>query len=243
MRNMKSIYLTTELRAEADSYLPSAERILSGHPEQRVRIVLPDAGNGAVGGIWECEVGAYRIQYGANEHELCHILSGEVRLHDDQGQAAQFGPGDVFQIPGGFKGVWETLAPLRKSFLTTTDDTPATSPCGLDDVIRFDQAVRASSRFLSIIADVPHSVAVHSETIALAGRGISFALERPGHYLLGVAQGGTLTMTHGDVHTSVMPGESFFVAAECQVRIKGESDAELSFMTIGEAKFNRGESL
>jgi hypothetical protein len=231
---MKPLHLTTHLRADADFYMPSPERILSGHPRQCVGIVLPDTGNGIVGGIWECEVGAYRINYGANEQEFCHILSGVVRLHDDDGHVAQFSAGDAFVVPGGFKGIWETVTPLRKSFLTTTDDSPSTITRGREDVVRFERPLRVSRRISGAVAGVPDSLIADTGRLYLWDQEVPRPLETSGQCLLGLARNGPLTIIHSGLHTSVPQGESFFIAAGCHVQIFGESNVELCFMSLGD---------
>ena len=43
-------------------------------------------------------------------------LEGEVRLTDESGHTETYVAGDTFVIPKGFKGVWETVKPVRKFF-------------------------------------------------------------------------------------------------------------------------------
>ena len=65
-------------------------------------------------GIWASEVGAMKISY--TEEELCVILEGRVKLTADDGSSIEFGPGSTFVIPAGFKGIWETLEPVKKIY-------------------------------------------------------------------------------------------------------------------------------
>ena len=65
-------------------------------------------------GIWASEVGAMKISY--TEEELCVILEGKVRLTAEDGSSVEFGPGNTFVIPAGFKGIWETLEPVKKIY-------------------------------------------------------------------------------------------------------------------------------
>lgn len=90
------------------------EKLVSGRPMTGVRPATEDAGRGFYTGLWESEPGAWRVDY--TEDELCVIVAGRVRLTEDGGADATFGPGDAFVIPRGFKGVWETIEPARKVY-------------------------------------------------------------------------------------------------------------------------------
>jgi len=91
-----------------------AEKLISGDPATGVRAALEDEANGFYTGVWEAEVGAWRVAY--EENELCVILAGRVRLTEDGGAPRDFGLGDAFVIPKGFKGVWETIEHCRKIY-------------------------------------------------------------------------------------------------------------------------------
>ena len=66
-------------------------------------------------GIWHSSVGAKSVNY--TEEEVCVILEGRVRLTDLDGNAKEFGAGSTFVLPAGFKGTWETLAPVKKIYV------------------------------------------------------------------------------------------------------------------------------
>jgi uncharacterized cupin superfamily protein len=66
-------------------------------------------------GFWSHPGGTLQVTY--TEHEFCQILEGSVRLTDAAGHAETYHAGDSFVIPAGFKGSWETLAPLRKFYV------------------------------------------------------------------------------------------------------------------------------
>ena len=50
------------------------------------------------------------------EYELCHLLTGSVRLTDEAGQSKLYRAGDSFVIPSGFRGTWEVIEPCRKVY-------------------------------------------------------------------------------------------------------------------------------
>ena len=63
-------------------------------------------------GFWAAEPGRAEIHY--TKDELCVLLDGVVRLTDADGHVETYRQGDTFLIPKGFKGVWETVEPVRK---------------------------------------------------------------------------------------------------------------------------------
>lgn len=71
-------------------------------------------GSGAFAGIWEAEEHLERVD--CDYDEICHIISGTVRLTDAQGTARTFGPGETFAVQRGFRGTWENLTKVRKVF-------------------------------------------------------------------------------------------------------------------------------
>lgn len=88
------------------------DRVLAGTPRTTTRNYY-DAG-AFFAGIWESTPGKWAVTY--TEHELVHLLQGRVVLTDRDGRAEQFGPGDMFVIPAGFEGTWETVEPVRKLY-------------------------------------------------------------------------------------------------------------------------------
>lgn len=90
------------------------ERVLAGSPRTRTRNYYADPGAHFYAGIWESTPGKWQVEY--SEHELVHLLEGRVVLTDAQGRAERFGPGDVFVIPAGYRGTWETVERVRKLY-------------------------------------------------------------------------------------------------------------------------------
>lgn len=90
-----------------------AARIIAGTPLAFYRTVFEAAG--AEVGLWECSEGAWRVAYG--EDEICHLLSGRVRVTSDDGATFAFDAGESFVIPRGFHGVWEVFEPVRKLYV------------------------------------------------------------------------------------------------------------------------------
>ncbi|MEY2625109.1 MAG: hypothetical protein RL412_884, partial [Pseudomonadota bacterium] len=71
------------LASEPVEYLPAAEKIVSGHPLQRVWSHYTDASQKFSVGVWECEPGAWRVRY--TEEEYCRIVTGRSLLTSADG--------------------------------------------------------------------------------------------------------------------------------------------------------------
>ncbi|PLS21264.1 cupin domain-containing protein [Neptunicoccus cionae] len=71
-------------------------------------------GKGAISGIWEA--GPHKERCNCDYDEMCHILTGQVRLTDADGNSRTFGAGDSFVVAAGFNGTWENLSDVRKVF-------------------------------------------------------------------------------------------------------------------------------
>lgn len=92
----------------------AAERLVAGHPQQAVGNAYSTQDDRFHCGVWEGDVGAWRVQYA--EHEFCHLLSGRVRLRGDDGSDILLEAGQSFVVPAGFTGVWEVLETARKLY-------------------------------------------------------------------------------------------------------------------------------
>jgi uncharacterized cupin superfamily protein len=114
---MASIVKFDQPSTAPDIDFPRAERREIGAPERRTWVLYESGPAGLVAGIWECEVGRWRIQMDPTEHEYMVVLAGRCRLHDASGTFAEAGPGEALVIPAGFAGSFEVLETLRKHFV------------------------------------------------------------------------------------------------------------------------------
>jgi uncharacterized cupin superfamily protein len=96
---------------------PREERREVGAPERRTWVLYESGPAGLVAGIWECEVGRWRIRMDPTEHEYMVVLAGRCRLHAVDGTFTEAGPGEALVIPAGFAGSFEVLETLRKHFV------------------------------------------------------------------------------------------------------------------------------
>ncbi|MBB5205053.1 hypothetical protein HNQ51_002372 [Inhella inkyongensis] len=94
---------------------PRADRRVQGAPWRKTW-VQHEAGPMSAG-LWECEVGRWRIAFGPTKQEYFHVLQGQVRLHGADGTVQDIGPGQAAVIPPGFEGEFEVREPVRKHFV------------------------------------------------------------------------------------------------------------------------------
>lgn len=121
---MKPAITEFRLRSPAPEYdRPRAERLLAGNP-LRTTWNHYTSGDGAVmAGVWACERGSWRIAFGPHKDEYFCVLEGRCRVIDEDGHAAEAGPGDAMVIPANFKGVFEVVEPVKKHYVIV--DRPA----------------------------------------------------------------------------------------------------------------------
>jgi uncharacterized cupin superfamily protein len=114
---MASIVKFDKPSTPPDIDFPRAERREIGAPERRTWVLYESAAAGLAAGIWECEVGRWRIQMDPTEHEYMVVLAGRCRLHAPDGTFTEAGPGEALVIPAGFAGSFDVLETLRKHFV------------------------------------------------------------------------------------------------------------------------------
>ncbi|MYM24253.1 DUF861 domain-containing protein [Duganella sp. FT135W] len=96
---------------------PREERRLDGNPKRTSWNHFTSASGEVIAGIWACERGSWRIAFGPNLDEYFYVLEGRCRVIDEDGYAAEGGPGDAMVIPAGFKGVFEVVEPIKKHYV------------------------------------------------------------------------------------------------------------------------------
>jgi uncharacterized cupin superfamily protein len=98
----------------AEPSAPAADKVISGHPQQQIWNAFSAPDNRFHVGRWSSSQGTWRVNY--SERELCHLLTGIVRLSDDSGQQWTYKAGDTFMIDKGFTGTWEVIEPCMKIY-------------------------------------------------------------------------------------------------------------------------------
>lgn len=97
---------------------PRAERLLAGNPRRETWNTVDTSVQGARlhCGVWRCEPGHWRIEMAADEHELFTVLAGRCRVHAEDGSFNEAGPGEALVVPGGFRGSFEVIEALTKTY-------------------------------------------------------------------------------------------------------------------------------
>lgn len=113
-------------RGQGDKVVPDVADydagISDGWQEAEHRAAL--IGTESVAGFWEGEPGWVAFESWPY-NEICVILKGRVAIEDDQGERVEFGPGESFMVPVGFKGIWHTLETTEKIFVGVVPDAAA----------------------------------------------------------------------------------------------------------------------
>lgn len=104
---------------EPDIDYPKPERLVRGNPRRATLNLYTDPAGQFSCGVWNCEAGAWNIDFPLGKDEFFHVLEGRIRITGPTGRAEEFGPGDSGVIPAGFKGLFEVLEPVRKHYVVS----------------------------------------------------------------------------------------------------------------------------
>jgi uncharacterized cupin superfamily protein len=98
----------------AENGAPAPEKVVAGNPQQQIWNAFSDPEGRFHTGRWASSKGTWRINY--TERELCHLLTGIVRLTDQTGCQRTYRAGDTFMIDKGFSGTWEVIEACSKIY-------------------------------------------------------------------------------------------------------------------------------
>jgi uncharacterized protein len=115
---MSSIWLAgyglTEGEMSVD--FPRTDRLVRGNPKRLTESLYEHPHMNC--GIWQCEIGAWHIQFANNKQEFFQIIEGVVRLHDQKTQTfIEIKAGEAGIIPPGFAGTFEVVETVKKYFV------------------------------------------------------------------------------------------------------------------------------
>jgi uncharacterized protein len=98
---------------------PKPERLLIGNPKRETSnaIKAETSATTLYSGIWRCEPGKWRIEFGETEHEVFTVLEGRCRVYDDEGNFQEIATGESIHIPPNFTGAFEVLETVTKSYV------------------------------------------------------------------------------------------------------------------------------
>lgn len=114
---MSSIWLAGHglTNSEISEDYPRAGRLVKGNPKRLTQSLYDHPNMNC--GIWQCEVGAWNIQFADNKQEFFQIIEGVVRLHDANGQSLEIKAGEAGIIPPSFIGTFEVIETVKKYFV------------------------------------------------------------------------------------------------------------------------------
>ncbi|MFM0327689.1 cupin domain-containing protein [Caballeronia glebae] len=93
------------------------DTLVKGNPKQKVHSFYAANNANFRAGVWEGEVGAYRLEFPEGKHEFFVLKTGEVKVHSDDGSVVTISEGEACVLPGGFKGVFEITKYAAKHFV------------------------------------------------------------------------------------------------------------------------------
>lgn len=103
---------------------PRPDRLIAGNPRRDTwNSVEADLGGSRLFcGVWRCEPGHWRIEMAPGEQELFTVLAGRCRVHAADGSFQGAGPGEAIFIPAGFRGSFEVLETVTKTYAIVAAD-------------------------------------------------------------------------------------------------------------------------
>ena len=104
---------------------PRPERRVAGDPRRDTweGVFTPLAGAQRLSsGVWRCEPGRWRIAFGPAQQEVFTVLEGLCRVHTEGGDFKEVGPGEALHIPAGFRGEFEVIEAVLKTYVTVDAD-------------------------------------------------------------------------------------------------------------------------
>lgn len=102
--------------AEKSVDFPRPDRLVQGNPERHTYSLYEHEHMEC--GIWECEVGAWNIQFADNKQEFFQIIEGKVRIHtQSKNHFIEVSAGQAGVIPPGFIGTFEVVEKVKKYYV------------------------------------------------------------------------------------------------------------------------------
>lgn len=115
MKTISDISTISENGIVPETYLPSAEKIVTGSPQQSLWNNYSSNDGKFHAGIWSSAAGEWQVSY--SEDEYCHILEGESVITDANGESRTVKAGEHFMVPAGFHGTWKVPSYCKKIYV------------------------------------------------------------------------------------------------------------------------------
>ena len=104
------------IQSEASVDYPRPDRLVKGNPQRLTYDLYTHPHMGC--GIWQCEVGAWNIQFADNKQEFFQVIEGVVRIHDPKTDSyIEVSAGHAGIIPPAFVGTFEVIEAVKKYFV------------------------------------------------------------------------------------------------------------------------------
>ena len=94
--------------------------ILEGTPAEASQALWTSVDGLMKIGVWECTPGRFPANREANS-ETCYIMSGKVRITNEDGSSREIGAGEMLVLPRGWRGDWTILETTRKIYVLHAD--------------------------------------------------------------------------------------------------------------------------
>ncbi|MCB6183316.1 cupin domain-containing protein [Leeia sp. TBRC 13508] len=101
---------------------PLNDRRVSGNPLRTTWNCYTTQDEKLFVGVWASEIGSWKVVCDPNEEEFFTIIEGVAKMIDEDGQTTTFHPGQGGVIPGGYRGTFEVIVPVKKYYMITTRD-------------------------------------------------------------------------------------------------------------------------
>lgn len=86
--------------------------IIEGTPQARSKRLAESTDGTSMIMAWACTPGRFNWHYAVDE--TLHIISGEVFITNEKGEARRVGPGDMVFFPAGSRSTWHVTKEVRK---------------------------------------------------------------------------------------------------------------------------------
>jgi uncharacterized cupin superfamily protein len=113
-----------KITPQTSAHHPAESMRVDGNPQRITSEYFSARSHGVRTGLWESEVGAYRIEFPHSKHEVFHVLAGEIHVTADGGDDLVFKAGDTGVLPAGFRGVFRIVEHARKVYTVTEHVSP-----------------------------------------------------------------------------------------------------------------------
>lgn len=96
---------------------PAPEIVVEGDP---TFTSWPQSDGPVQVGVWGATPGAHKMARDDKTWEQFHLVEGEIEITEYGQPARRYRAGDTVIIEPNFKGIWRTIAPVKKIYVSVT---------------------------------------------------------------------------------------------------------------------------